>query len=729
MAKLDDSKLLKKVKEQVRAGITATEENMRKYYASQSFVFTRDGQFQQNELDFFKDNAKPSTVANRIFVEYKYLVGIVREMKRTVALTPLGNGPDNDQEADILQKNIKLRQNLIESISFHSDTDVVYPDTFASAYFGIGGFRLKRKYASDDEDDAFEQTLEICPIDDPGSIYWDNTDTSRLKNKGDYMGFSKFCSPDELKSTYDIDLTDPALKQDDYEYEEGDFSWIINEGEPNEQYRVCHHYYKKHYKKKIVLLSDGKNKVVCDLKKMDSTLKKLNEKVEMQEMQAGMSMPRYQKMDERVSPTFKIIELIFCGRKILEKKTWITRQYPVYVVFPTTYRDSSGNFMTIPESYFMEDVQRLQNFNLTALVESLAKYRTERWVMGENNLPSDPNEVRKWTDMPKYSGVFKFNADDQFQRPFLMENQEIPQGVLAAVGELSMLFNDVSGRSPSSQMSTDGGMNQSGGMVDSIAREDSQINSTILDNLEQAIKACASNILEALPILFDTTRTIALNNSGKTKAQMINDPNDPSTTIDVKKFDIKIDTGPAFELQKQQMAAAMMSLVQVDPQLLTVFGDLIAENMNVNDAQAIKERMEFILMPQIQKMLNLKLPQMPPAPPPPPSPVDQMKFQIEQKKLQLQEMDNQSKQMVAQSKVASTDQQQQLDAKRQQLDEEIAMLNYQVEVMKIQQTGQADQLQAQGDMLKARAEIIKAVESTHSNMYTAQLKHSASKEM
>lgn len=715
MADNKEDSLLKRIKKQASIGIEANHNNMETYYKSQTFLFTRDGQFDPEELEYFTRHRKPRMVANRLIIEYYRMVGAQRKLKRNVELKAIGGYSTTDnKQADQVQAKIELRQKILETISCHSEANKIYEDAFASAYFGVGWWRVCHKY----DDNSFDQSIYLKPGTKPEAVYWDINAKDPLKITGDYMGYWEDMSADEIENEYDVDVKDPELKQGEIGDSSASFAWMGNQGTDEEYFRVCHHYYKKYYHVKIALLTDGRNKVVCDLKECESKLKELNEQVEQQESQMGMQLPRYTKVQERVEKRSKIKEVIFCGTKILQKsRDFIVNKFPICLVFPIGYYGKDGKFNTIPISYFGEDVQRLQNFALCALVESLVRYRTERFLMEKQNLPENSNELQKWLNPDQQNGVMVFQPSNAFQRPEIIPNQEIPQSVLQGVNEISALFNDVIGRSPTSQMSP-GGLNSSGDMVDSIAREDIQVGSLFMDNLERAIEYSTQVESDMIPEIYDAYRTISVNNGDSPQTFAINDEMNPNTMIGDENYDVKMTVGPAFELQRQQTADFLLKLLSVPSPvpLITLVGDLIAKNTDINEAQEISDRLNFVLDPRILQKLNIQLPQLPPQPNP-----QMMEMQLKQKELQLKQSQIQAQQQQAALDNQSKQAQQQLDMRKQQLDEEMAMLDYQMNLMKLQQDGQANQMQAQTEAMRSRAEVIKAVESTHSAIHTASI--------
>lgn len=722
-----DGSLLKKIKNQVETATAANKENMVLYRACQRFMLSKEGQWTIPESKYFGEHNKPSIVANRMYVGYKKTIGAQRNLKRSPEIRAIGGNPDDQQDDKLLQKKVDLLEDIIQSISFHSNANKIYEDAFASSWFGVGGWRIKADYESDK---SFNQCLKLVELPLPENIYWDPYATDTGKTNGNYMGYSTYLDASDIKNQYNVDVKDAKNRLVPINNDK--FPWILNSGGDDEKYCVCHHFIKKPVQKKIALLSNGTQSQVCKLNEVDEKLKELNDPIIMQMMsqpqQPGQppmeKPPLYEFVDERTVATHKIQEVIFCGKKVLDKQDWLGKSFPICLVFSDGYLDEDGRYKVIPVSYFGQDIQKMNNIVLSGIADSITRYRKERIIVQKENIPSDSDMQEAWANASEYEGIMYFKPTVAFPRPEILDNQEIPQSLLATLPIINAIYNDVNGRSPSSQMDPS---NSSGVAIDNVVNEDNSIDLLSYDNLNRAIEYSANVLLECIPYIYDSYRKININSSNGNKNVIINDPNNPETQIDAEQdYEITVHTGPAFEVQKKQTADAIMNLVQADPQMLSLAGDILVKNLNVNDTEEIAERMYYAMDPRILKSIGVELPLSPPPAPPPPPPEAILMAQLKQKELQLKSVEIQNKMQIETQKLQQDSQNNQqvnaLTQQKQQIDYELAQLQGEIEGMKLQSQQYKDQLGVQTAMIKARAEVVKQAETSHAAIHTARIK-------
>ena len=70
------------------------------------------------------------------------------------------------------------------------------------------------------------------------------------------------------------------------------------------------------------------------------------------------------------------------------------------------------------------------------------------------------------------------------------------------------------------------------------------------------------------------------------------------------KYDVTVTNGPSFSTQRQEAAEVYMQLTQQMPEIMSVAGDLIFKSMDLPYADQMAERMQTLLPPQIQEMIN-----------------------------------------------------------------------------------------------------------------------------
>ena len=106
--------------------------------------------------------------------------------------------------------------------------------------------------------------------------------------------------------------------------------------------------------------------------------------------------------------------------------------------------------------------------------------------------------------------------------------------------------------------------------------------------------------------------------------------------LDQGNYDIEIDTGPSFAVQKDMALEFFQQTLQANPQVFPLIADLWAKNLDVQYMPQIAERFKTLVPPQILAKEEGKQ-----LPPQPPSPQEQMAQQQMMQQQQMMKMNEQ----------------------------------------------------------------------------------------
>jgi hypothetical protein len=136
-----------------------------------------------------------------------------------------------------------------------------------------------------------------------------------------------------------------------------------------------------------------------------------------------------------------------------------------------------------------------------------------------------------------------------------------------------------------------------------------------IDNLARAIRHCGRQLVDMIPKIYDTERIARIIGiDGEVKRAKIN----PSQAEPVKKivdetgiviekiynpsvgkYDVCVSTGPSYMTKRQESLDAMSQLLQGNPQLWQVAGDLFVKNMDWPGAQEMAKRFAKTIDPKL----------------------------------------------------------------------------------------------------------------------------------
>jgi hypothetical protein len=135
------------------------------------------------------------------------------------------------------------------------------------------------------------------------------------------------------------------------------------------------------------------------------------------------------------------------------------------------------------------------------------------------------------------------------------------------------------------------------------------------DNLARAVRHVARQLVDLIPKIYDTERIARIiGEDGETKMVKIN-PEQPEAVKEivdqdgiviekiynpgVGKYDVVASTGPGYATKRQEALEAMAQLLQGNPDLWKVAGDLFVKNMDWPGAQEMAKRFAKTIDPHI----------------------------------------------------------------------------------------------------------------------------------
>jgi len=136
-----------------------------------------------------------------------------------------------------------------------------------------------------------------------------------------------------------------------------------------------------------------------------------------------------------------------------------------------------------------------------------------------------------------------------------------------------------------------------------------------VDNLARAVRHVTRQLVDLIPKIYDTERIARIIGEDGESSMVKMSPMQPEPVrkivnqqgivIDkiynpsVGKYDVVVVTGPGYATKRQEALEAMAQLLQTNPQLWAVAGDLFVKNMDWPGAQELAKRFEKTIDPQI----------------------------------------------------------------------------------------------------------------------------------
>ena len=527
-------------------------------------------------------NARPCLTINKL---PQHVLQVTNDQRQN---RPSGKVIPADDKADI--EVAEIFNGLVRHIEYISDADVAY-DTACDnqVTFGEGYFRILTEYC---DDNTFEQDLRIGRIRDSFSVYMDPTIQDPCGSDAEWCFINQELTTEE----YEREFPDASpLSSLAYGVGDGQLNAWINQ----DTVRIAEYFYIKHEAKKLNQYAGGMTAMAGSPEA---------KQIEMM----GLQAIKTRDVDVRTVKWCKTN-----GFEVLEERDWAGKYIPVIRVIGNEF-EIDGRMYVSGLVRNAKDAQRMYNYWVSQEAEMLALAPKAPFI--------------------GYGGQFE-GYETQWKTaninnwPYLEVNPDVTDGAggplplpqrapppLAQNGLLQAKLgaaDDIKGTTGQYDSSLGAAGNETSGRA-ILAREKQGDTGTyhFIDNLARAIRYATRQLVDLIPHIYDTQRVARIIGiDGETDQAMI-DPTQPEAvrkivdqqtgaTIkkiynpNVGKYDVAVTTGPSYMTKRQESLDAMSRLLQGNPNLWAVAGDLFIKNMDWPGAQEMSKRFAKTIDPKL----------------------------------------------------------------------------------------------------------------------------------
>jgi hypothetical protein len=528
-------------------------------------------------------NARPSITINKLPQHIKQVTNEQRQNRPSGKVIPV------DADADV--EMAEVYDGMIRHIEYISDADVAY-DTACDnqVTFGEGYFRILTKYCSDD---SFDQDLFIGRIRNSFSVYMDPMMQDPCGADATWC----FVTEDLLKEEYERRWPN-ATPLSSLEQAVGDDNmtqWISED-----TVRVADYYYIAH-EKQVLNLYPG-NRTVIDGSREDGQLKA-----------AGLK-----PLKTRTADIKKVKCLKINGYEILESADWAGPSIPVIRVIGNEF-EVEGRMYVSGLVRNAKDAQRMYNYWVSQEAEMLALAPKAPFIGYGGQFEGYENQWKTAnTQNYPYLEVNPDVTDGQGNVLPLPQRAQPPMASSGLLQAKAGANDDIKGTTGQYDSSIGATSNERSGKA-ILAREKQSDTGTYhyVDNLARAVRYCSRQLVELIPKIYDTQRIARIIGlDGEVESAEI----DPTQDVPVRKivdeqgitikkvynpgvgkYDVRVTTGPSYMTKRQETLEAMSTLLQSNPQLWQVAGDLFIKNMDWPGATEMAERFAKTIDPKFLK--------------------------------------------------------------------------------------------------------------------------------
>ena len=307
------------------------------------------------------------------------------------------------------------------------------------------------------------------------------------------------------------------------------------------------------------------------------------------------------------------------SKEVLERQDMLGQYIPVFKVIgeELVMPDGKARYTGLVERGM--DSQRLHNYSIAGFIEHVALAPRAPWLAEETQVAGYENDYsdanRKNIVLLKYKGT---SSEDGRALP--PPQRTPPAGI--SPGWQQMLQNTEHGIEASMGMygPTVGAKSQekSGIALQEQKAQGMVGNFHFPDNLSRTIQHCGRVMLDWIPKLMSASRVVRILGEDNEQSVAHLDWEQEASVmprtdqfgqqvgdvynLSVGKYDVTVSTGPSYTAKRQEAAENQIQLIQAKPELLSLIGDIVFNNMDWPGSEKIAERLKAMLPPQIQQM-------------------------------------------------------------------------------------------------------------------------------
>jgi len=616
-AGIDEAEVLKKAREDLVLWDGYFGENVTRGKDDMNFVL-RD-QWSAVERSEFTRLFKPAMTFNKLYDTTKKVVGEQRKNKPDLMVRSLTGKAD--------QKQIDLRADLVRTISYQSQNDLVYQTAFKQALMmGYGAFEICLDYESPK---SFNQIIKYELIPDVTCTSFDPTAMKPHKGDGNFCARQYVYTKEEFYATYPqvmnpISYSDPRSLLD--------FQW-----ETRDTIVVCKYSRKEWYPVKLFLLSSGEAVTEEQWEEMQEDIEMQIKLADSSQVVGDMIRKTIPEIvGERMSKDYKIRQYVLTQNQIIEFTEWPSKYLPIIFV------DGDSNFINgqqYTRSFIHEakDAQKFVNYVGSEVAAEIKNRRREQWIGTPDNILG--NE-QMWRNPELQNGILIAKPDPKTgAMPQKMQPWELSQSLLTQYQRGCQDIREILGFSENEALQ---GRDMSGKARRERKLEGSMSAYVYFDNLNQAIEQGGRVVMDLLPVIVgENERHMVVSKAdGRTDSITLNKQVGESengapireNALDSGDYDVEIDTGPSFAVQRDIALEYFQVTTAANPQVFNLIADLWADNLDIQQRDQVKERLKTLVPPEVIAVSEGK-------PPPPPKPNPQMmmmQMEMQQKQQNMQ---------------------------------------------------------------------------------------------
>jgi hypothetical protein len=529
-------------------------------------------------------NARPCLTINKLPQHVRQVTNEQRQNRPTGKVIPA------DDKADVAVAEIF--DGMVRHIEYISDADVAY-DTACDnqVTYGEGYIRLLTEYC---REDSFDQDLKIGRVRNSFSVYMDPTIQDPCGSDANWC----FLTEDLTKDEYERMFPNASPVSSMMSQGVGDQSlaqWLSED-----TVRIAEYFYIEHKSAKLNLYPD--NVTAIDGTPQDKQLKLMFQKP-----------IRSRNVDKKQVKWLKTN-----GFEVLQEQDWAGKWIPVIRVVGNEW-EVDGQLYVSGLVRNAKDAQRMYNYWVSQEAEMLALAPKAPFIGYGGQFEGYENQWKtaNTTNWP-YLEVNPDVTDGAGSALPLPQRAAPPLAQTGLIQAKMGASDDIKATTGQYDSSLGAASNERSGRA-ILAREKQGDTGTYhyVDNLSRAIRYVTRQLVDIIPKIYDTERVARIVGLDGEVGMVKVNPQQPEPVksivdqtgivmekvynLSVGVYDVCVTTGPGYMTKRQEALDAMSMLLQSNPDLWKVAGDLFIKNMDWPGAQEMAARFAKIIDPKVME--------------------------------------------------------------------------------------------------------------------------------
>ena len=527
-------------------------------------------------------NARPCLTINKLPQHVKQVTNDQRQNR------PSGKVIPADDKGDV--EVAEIFNGIIRHIQYISDADVAYDTACENQVaFGEGYIRILTDYCNED---SFDQEIKIGRVRNSFSVYMDPLIQDPCGSDAKWCFITEELTKSEYERLYP-DSTPLSVWQSVGNGDESISQWISED-----TIRIAEYFYVE-YDKGTLNLYPG-NVTAFSGTPEDKQYKSLYGK----------------PLKSRQSDRPKVKWCKINGYEVLEEREWAGKYIPVVRVVGNEF-EVDGRVIVSGIVRNAKDAQRMYNYWVSQEAEMLALAPKAPFIGYGGQFEGYETQWKTAnTQNWPYLEVNPDVTDGQGGVLPLPQRAQPPMassGLLQAKAGASEDIKNATGQYNASLGMTSN--ERSGKAILARQREGDTGTYHYVDNLARAVRHVTRQLVDLIPKIYDTQRIARIvGEDGEVKHAEINpDQQEPVRQLvdqfgnvvkkiynpGIGKYDVMVTTGPGYATKRQEAMDAMSQILQGNPQLWAVAGDLFVKNMDWPGSQEMAKRFAKTIDPKL----------------------------------------------------------------------------------------------------------------------------------